>query len=180
MNRPPLTPRLASEEFRRFYWLKEELVNFCRANGLPTMGGKEALAHRIEIFLRTGQAPDRLPRPAKPAPAGKMPNTFARDTVIGAGWHCSQALRAFFEREIGAHFHFNGVMRDFIKHGAGKTLQQAIAAWETSQQPNQPETPIAPQFEYNRHIRAYFKAHPGATLQDAIQAWKEHKAKRRE
>ena len=59
-----------------------------------------------------------------------MPTTFTPETVIGEGWRCSQALRAFFELEIGPRFHFNQVMRDFIKHGSGKTLADAISAWQ--------------------------------------------------
>jgi len=30
MTRPQLTGQLSAEDFRSFYWLKEELVKFCR------------------------------------------------------------------------------------------------------------------------------------------------------
>jgi len=110
-----------------------------------------------------------------------MPDLFTRQTVIGPGWRCSQSLRAFFEREVGPQFHFNGVMRDFIKRdGAGKTLQDAIDVWRQEKRKPHVETEIAPQFEYNRHIREFFKENPGKTLQDAIAAWNEKKAKRKD
>ena len=36
MERPILDNNLDSKTFRNFYFLKEELINFCRENGLPT------------------------------------------------------------------------------------------------------------------------------------------------
>lgn len=39
-ERPALDRSLDSKTFRDFYYLKEELVNFCRENGLPVSGGK--------------------------------------------------------------------------------------------------------------------------------------------
>jgi hypothetical protein len=182
MSRPPLTKHLSPEDFRSFYWLKQELMEFCREHGLATTGSKKDLELRVETCLRTGSATEKPAQGGAPRVKGQMPRPmpleFRRETVIGPGWRCSQALRAFFEREIGPQFHFNGLMRDFIKHGAGKTLQEAIKAWETEQQPKAAKE-IAPQFEYNRHMREYFQAHPGAALPEAIQAWKDKKARRR-
>jgi hypothetical protein len=109
-----------------------------------------------------------------------MPKTFTRQSVIGSGWRCSQELRAFFEQEIGAHFHFDSVMRDFIHGETGKTLDEAIETWQEAQRNPIQEKFIAPQFEYNRHIREYFKTHPGSKLQEAIQDWKDKKKERRD
>lgn len=39
-ERPALDRSLDSKTFRDFYYLKEELVSFCRENGLPVSGGK--------------------------------------------------------------------------------------------------------------------------------------------
>ncbi len=177
MARPELTRRLLAEDFCSFYWLKEELLVFCRENGLSPAGSKKDLALRVETFLATGGSPatEAVARRS----TVRMPGVLSRETVIGAGWRCSQELRAFFEREIGPSFHFDGVMRDFIKNGAGRTLQEALDAWETAQKQPVSEKEIAPQFEYNRHIREYFKEHPGATLAEAIQTWKEKRAQRR-
>ena len=176
MGKPELDDRISLEAFRVCYWLKRELVAFCRQYGLPTSGAKAALAQRIEVFLETGEV--EQVREA-PRPKGKMPEQFTRDTVIGPGWRCSQSLRAFFEREIGPRFHFDGVMRDFIKRdGVGKTLQDAIDAWHEERRKPRLEKEIAPQFEYNRHIREFFKGNEGATLQEAIAAWEEKKAQR--
>jgi hypothetical protein len=177
MTRSKLNRQTAPDDFLSFYWLKEELICFLRGQGLSTTGSKAELTARISRFLETGIAENQPPR--KSAKRIEMPTFFTRQSLIGSGWRCSQDLRAFFEQEIGPRFHFDGVMRDFIRAGVGKTLQAAIETWETAQRNPGPEKPIAPQFEYNRHIREYFKEHPGAPLQAAIQAWKSKKKERR-
>ena len=108
-----------------------------------------------------------------------MPESFTRETVISSDWRCSQALRAFFEAEIGPRFHFNRVMRDFIKHEMGKTLQDAIDAWREAETSPKPETEIEPQFEYMRHMRHYFNENPEGTREEALRAWHEKKSRRR-
>ena len=55
MERPILNTQLDSKTFKEFYYLKEELVNFCRENNLPTSGGKIELTERIAYFLDTGK-----------------------------------------------------------------------------------------------------------------------------
>ena len=178
MTRPKLDMQISAADFTAYYWLKDELLDFCRQQGLSTAGPKIELTERITIFLDTGEKT----RPtSKSRQQGKMPTQFTRDTVIGRGWRCSQALRAFFEQEIGPQFRFNGVMRDLIKSdGVGKSLQQAIDAWHLAQSQPRTEKKIAPQFEYNAHIREFMKQNSGTSLQDAIAAWKEKKAKCKE
>lgn len=39
-DRPNLNKELGGKTFRSFYYLKEELVDFCRENNLPVSGGK--------------------------------------------------------------------------------------------------------------------------------------------
>ena len=176
MSRPNLTKTLVSDDFMAYYWLKTELVSFCRTEGMPSSGSKGDLTERIRHYLETGQIKKSVRKTTKT----DMPDKFSRETVIGKNWRCSQSLRAFFEQEIGSKFHFNGVMRDFIKQdGVGLPLQAAIDCWHEAQQQPASEKEIGAQFEYNRHFREYFKQNPGATRQEAIAAWNEKKAKRK-
>lgn len=41
-DRPDLKKDLDSKIFRSYYYLKEELATFCRAEGLPVSGGKRS------------------------------------------------------------------------------------------------------------------------------------------
>ena len=40
-KRPILDNNLDSKTFQGYYWLKEELVNFCKHNGIQATGSKE-------------------------------------------------------------------------------------------------------------------------------------------
>lgn len=50
-ERPKLDKNLDGKTFREFYYLKEELVDFCRRYGLPTSGGKLEITEKIAHFL---------------------------------------------------------------------------------------------------------------------------------
>lgn len=39
-ERPKLNREMSSKIFQDYYYLKEELVDFCRENGLPVSGNK--------------------------------------------------------------------------------------------------------------------------------------------
>lgn len=54
-ERPDLNKSLDSITFRSFYYLKEELVQFCRDNDLPVSSGKIELTDRIAHYLDTGE-----------------------------------------------------------------------------------------------------------------------------
>jgi hypothetical protein len=180
--RPKFNQQTTPDDFLSFYWLKAELIGFLREHDLSTTGSKQELTARISQFLETGTPSLKVENKGSQKStrrAEEMPKIFTRQSVIGPGWRCSQELRAFFEQEIGSHFHFDGTMRDFIRAGAGKTLQEAVGTWEAERRKPVQEKSIQPQFEYNRHIREYFKAHPGATLQEAIRDWKVKKKERR-
>ena len=60
-ERPSLDKHLDSKTFREFYYLKEELVDFCRKYGLPVSGGKIEITDRIAWFLDTGEIRTALP-----------------------------------------------------------------------------------------------------------------------
>ena len=98
-----------------------------------------------------------------------MPDTFSKETLVGANWRCSQSLRAFFQEQVGGSFHFNKALRDFISTKEGHTLSEAIECYKASlYDQNQP---IAEQFEYNRHIREFHLKNPGASHKEAVNAW---------
>lgn len=173
-QRPALTPRLSAAEFERWYWLKEELVAFCRVLRLPTSGGKVTIARRIAAHLDGTTAPHVAVVPRRSA---TMPSVFHLDTQIGEDWRCSQQLRAFFEQHCGRGFRFNEAMRTFIASRAGCTLRDAIAHYHANKYA-QPDT-IAAQFEYNHHVRDYRAAHPDAAHAEVVHAWRDKRSQPR-
>jgi len=54
-ERPRLNREMSSKIFQDYYYLKEELVDFCRENSLPVSGNKIEITKRIVNFLDTGK-----------------------------------------------------------------------------------------------------------------------------
>ncbi|MFV0351983.1 MAG: DUF6434 domain-containing protein [Oscillospiraceae bacterium] len=172
-NRPPLTPQLNAQTFALYYYLKQELTDFCRANNLQTTGSKQQLTQRVAHYLRTGK-----PLYTK---AGRqtaaLPQTLTPDAVIESGFVCSQQHRAFFAQALGRGFRFTVPFQKWLKANAGKTYRDAINAYPAVvQAAKSGAATIDPQFEYNTYIRAFFAANKGKTLADAILCWKYKKS----
>ncbi len=170
-ERPALTKELDSGTFRQYYYLKQELTDFCRENGLPVSGGKIVITERIADFLDTGvikQPPSRR--------SGSKTQTdpeITRESIIEAGFICSEKHRAFFRREIGRSFSFNVPFQMWLRNNSGKTYGEAIAAYrEILAEKKNKKSAIDPQFEYNTYIRDFFADNAGKTLADAIICWK--------
>lgn len=73
-----LTRNLTSDEFRQYYFLKEELKDFCRSEGLKVSGSKGDLEKRIVHYLDTGE---RLAEPAL-----KRSKSQSHEISLDASW----------------------------------------------------------------------------------------------
>lgn len=172
-ERPELNRELKSAEFLEYYYLKEELVEFCRENGLPTSGGKQDLTERIACFLDTGKIKEvKTSRTAKQ----KISN-ITKDSIIESGFVCSELHRAFFKSEIGSSFSFNVAFQKWLKANSGKTYADAIEAYKIiKEEKKKGKTDIAKQFEYNTYVRDFFEDNKDLSLDDVIKCWKYKKS----
>ena len=168
-ERPILDRNLDSKTFRDFYYLKEELVNFCRENDIPVSGGKVEITDRIAYFLDTGKILS-----AQTARKRTMViSTISEDTKIEANFVCSEKHRAFFREHIGSGFSFNVTFQKWLKSNTGKTYKEAIAAYyQILEDKKKAKTKIDKQFEYNTYIRDFFAENKGKSLEEAIKCWK--------
>ncbi len=105
--RPPLSKKLNSKTFRSFYFLKEELVQFCRENGLPVAGGKDDLNKRIEVFLESGEITKEKTTPRHKPSTKEANQIIDLQTTIEQNFICSEKHRAFFKKHLGTSFSFN-------------------------------------------------------------------------
>lgn len=168
-ERPVLDKELDSSVFRSFYYLKEELVNFCRKNNLPTCGGKIELTERIAYFLDTGEV---LSYPTGKKKVSNV-SVINEDSKIEADFICSERHRAFFKEQIGSNFSFNVAFQKWLKSNAGKTYKEAISAYyQILEDKKKGKTQIDKQFEYNTYIRDFFADNQGKSLEEAIKCWK--------
>ena len=167
--RPLLDKNLDSKTFRDFYYLKEELVNFCRQNNLPVSGGKLEITERIAHFLDTGEVLSSSPVKKRSASVSDI----SLDTAIETDFVCSEKHRAFFKEHIGDSFSFNVTFQKWLKSNAGRTYKEAIAAYyQILEEKKTGKTKIDKQFEYNTYIRDFFADNQGKSLEDAIKCWK--------
>ena len=126
-ERPSLNKNLDSKTFREFYYLKEELMDFCRENGLPASGGKIELTDRIAHFLATGEVLSAASSSKKKRTA--TAEKIDIETIIESDFVCSEKHRAFFKEQIGDSFSFPVAFQKWLKSNAGKTYKDAIAAY---------------------------------------------------
>lgn len=102
-ERPELNKEIDGKTFRSYYYLKEELVNFCRENNLPVLGGKIELTDKIACFLNTGNVLETSTKRKTTINVGLI----TENTIIEPNIVCSEKHRAFFKEKIGKSFSFN-------------------------------------------------------------------------
>ena len=168
-ERPELNIELDGQTFRNFYYLKEELVAFCREYNLPVTGGKIELTNRIAHFLDTGEIIETSSTKKK----NIIVRTITEDTIIEENIVCSEKHRAFFVERIGKSFSFNVLFQKWLKSNAGKTYGDALEAYyEIIAEKKKSKSKIDKQFEYNTYIRDFFEANKDRSLREAIICWK--------
>ncbi len=167
-----LTKDLDSQEFKQYYFLKEELKDFCRSEGLKVSGSKEDLENRIVYYLETGE---ELKEPITKQYSSTTVSEITLDSKLGENFKCSEDKRAFFEKEIGSGFKFKVNFQKWLKSNPDKTYRDAIDAYYEIQNSNE-ATQIGKQFQYNQYIRDFFRHNENRSLDDAIKCWKYKKS----
>lgn len=124
-ERPNLDMKLDSKTFKEYYYLKEELINFCRNNGLQSTGEKLELTERIANYLDKGEKTYKIHNSRKT----KIIDEITLDTIIEKDFIFSEKHRKFYKEHIGNSFSFNVVFQKWLKSNAGKTYQNSIDAY---------------------------------------------------
>ena len=172
-ERPNLSIELDSKTFKEYYYLKNELIDFCRKNNLQTTGGKIELTERIAKFLNTGER-NIENHSIKRA---KIVGEITLDAIIEDNFICSEKHRAFYKEQIGKNFSFNVLFQKWLKSNSGKTYKDSIEAYyKILEDKKKNKTTIDKQFEYNTYIRDFFNDNKDKSLEQAIKCWKYKKS----
>ena len=163
-----LTRNLKAEDFKQYYFLKDELKDFCRSEGLKVSGSKEDLENRIIHYLSTGEA---LTEPNIKQFSNEASSEITLDSRLGENFRCSEDKREFFEKEIGSTFKFKVKFQKWLKSNPDKTYRDAIDAYRELQNSKE-KTEIGKQLQYNQYIRDFFEDNDDKSLDDAIRCWK--------
>ena len=175
MKKPAISEITSAEDFNRWYWTKEELIEFCKNAKLPFSGSKELLRQRISYaFDNNGKI-----RPIQKAK--KTTSTFnwakeelSLDTKITDNVTFGPNFRNFMKLHIGNKFSCHSDFMDWVNGNIGKTLKDAIIQWneleERKKDPNF-RRKIATHNRMNQYIRDFFDEHPDSTFEKALKLW---------
>lgn len=177
MTKPILNKTISIKDFKDNYWLKKELIDFCREIGINQSGGKLDIVARIERFLETGEVITvSLQKKSKTSSNFDWNNEeLSLSVVITDSYKNTENVREFFMKSIGKHFKFNVEFMNWMKTNLGKTLEDAAVEWREialRKKNNSGKKVIAPQFEYNTYIRDFLVDNPNLSIKDAIKGWK--------
>ena len=118
MKRPDFYEINTFEEFAKYYWYRDELIEICRKLGVSSRGGKHELEdiirqhfegtldaaklNKAQVVRKTGRSADKL---------------FTSNTsVVLSGFTCGRVGREYFEEATGiVPFHFTADMVACIK-----------------------------------------------------------------
>lgn len=172
-QRPDIYDIHSGAELKRWYWLKAELVNHCKALEVPYTGSKAEITERLAVFLDTGEVVK--PKRKQSASAFNWAREELRlDTIITDSYRNGPNVRRFFVEHIGPRFRFNIAFMQWMKANTGKTLANAVAAWEAIEKEQKTagfQSKIPKGNQYNQYLRDFFTANPQRSMQDARQCW---------
>jgi len=174
-KRPELNKAISLQDFLGFYWLKTELVSFCKTNGISAAGGKIEITGRIEQFLATGEVVRAVGKPILTSKFDWNNSGLNLNTLLTDNYKNTENVRTFMTLQIGSHFRFNTEFMTWASENAGKSLKEAINEWNRiyiRKKNKADKSEIPPQFEYNRYIRDFLADNPGQTRASAIYFWK--------
>lgn len=174
-QRPILNKDLSPTDFKAFYWLKAELQAFCKEVGLKRTGSKIDITDRIAFFLRTGKVVKETTTKKSLSKFDWNKEKLTLETIITDNYKNSENVRYFFIQHLGKSFKFNVQFMNWMKTNNGRTLANAIDAWQriyTEKKANKIPKDIAPQFEYNTYMRDFLADNPGKDRKLGIALWK--------
>ena len=175
MARPDFTDIESGAAFNNWYWLKAEMVEICKAMGLPYSGGKFELRDRIMYALdNNGQL---LRQPTKKKNKSRFNwarETLSHDTVITDNVSFGPNFRRFMTAQIGPRFSCHSDFMDWVKAHPGKTLRDAILKWEELERRKQDPTfrrTIASHNMFSQYVRDFLDDNEGKTFKEAHRFW---------
>ena len=113
MTRPPFAEIKTYQEFAKYYWYRDELVQICKQLGIRSSGMKVELQRNIEEYFKGNRITDSQPkRKVKPSTSALSLNSG----LIECGFTFGPRFREFFAEQTGVkNFKFNVDMVATVK-----------------------------------------------------------------
>lgn len=175
LYRPPFSDIASSLEFNRWYWLKSELTEICKTLGIPSTGTKFELRDWIAYALDHQGALQPKATKVKPTSSFNWAKAdLSPQTVITANVSFGPNFRRFMRAQLGNQFSCHADFMDWVRSNTGKTLGDAVVAWQ--QLDKRKKDPgfrriIRKHNRYNQYIRDFLEDNPGRSLAEARKYW---------
>ncbi len=174
MARPPFSDITTGEEFKRWYWLKAELVAYCQLANIPYTGQKFEILERIAQHLDNDAFVEKSRTVNSKSPFNWHSEPLNLATVITDSYKNGQNVRRFFQTHCDPKFSFNITFMAWMKQNVGKTLQDAVSEWQRLKAQTTDKnfkTDIPKGNQYNQYMRDFFQDNPSKTLKEARRFW---------
>jgi hypothetical protein len=172
--RPDISTLQTGEEFKKWYWLKEEVVAYCKGANIPYSGSKFQIIERIAHALDNNLALEKPKKTAISSTKDWHSAHLTLETVITDSYTNGPNTRRFFKEYCGAHFSFNIEFMAWMKANIGKTLRDAVEEWLKIKEKSKDKTHksvIPAGNQYNQYLRDFFVDNPDKTMKEARHFW---------
>ena len=175
MKRPTFEQIRTGAEFNRWYWLKTEMVEFCKQLNLPSNGRKFDLRDRIMNALDNNYSASNETKPKKSASNFNWPKAkLTNETKITDNISFGPNFRGYMKAQIGSKFTCHSDFMAWVKSNTGKTLGDAVSKWiELEKRKENPafKRVIADNNMYAQYTRDFLANNEGMRLSDAKKFW---------
>lgn len=170
--RPKLDKNISLDDYLNYYWLKTELISFCREMGISTEGWKLEIHERIVEYLTTKKIDKKSVNVSKPKSSKVSDITL--QTMVNSGFKRNSQTTAFF-KSVDSRFHYSVKLNQYIRDNVGKiTYGDIINEWKKEYDEKKKgikTTPPLPQCEYNQFVKDYLADNKDKGFKEAVAAW---------
>jgi Domain of unknown function (DUF6434)/SAP domain-containing new25 len=173
--RPLIKSFKTGKAFKQWYWLKEELIAYCKTTGIIYTGGKFDILNRIADLLDGKKNVVKKQNKKAISTFDWHTAPLTPETKITDSYKNSQNARRFFKQHCGRAFRFSIPFMAWMKNNTDKKLKDAVKEWKrlnTLKKDKNFESIIPAHNQYNQYIRDFFTDNPDASLADAHRLWK--------
>jgi hypothetical protein len=177
MERPTIIEIQTGAELKKWYWLKNELVEYCKSKNLNYTGSKFEILDRIANNLDQKENEEAYLKTSKRQTSKFDWHTeeLTLETVITDSYKNSQNVRRFFIEHCGDKFHFSIPLMDFMKNSWGLVLKDAINEYKRLTELRKDKnfkSDIPSGNQFNKYIRDFFADNPNMTIEQGRYFWK--------
>lgn len=112
-SRPPFSEIKTYQEFSKYYWYRDELIQICRELGLPSSGMKLELNHNIQAYFNGEPIEEKLKVKTSKS---VVTNASLSTKLLECGFTFGPKFREFFAEQTGIkNFKYNADMVATVK-----------------------------------------------------------------